>query len=119
MPASGFNITNAYEFFFVLSDSALKSNTTYTKNIISSSVNSNTTLKEHKAVMKQEISDYFIKKFTNISDIVLDCFMGTGTTGVSCVKLNRSFVGIEIDKKYYDIAEKRINAKAEENEKNK
>ena len=119
MPASGFNITNAYEFFFVLSDSALKSNTTYTKNIISSSVNSATTLKAHKAVMKQEISDYFIEKFTNVSDIVLDCFVGTGTTGVSCVKLNRNFIGIEIDKKYYDIAKRRINSKVEENEKNK
>lgn len=113
MPASGFNITNAYEFFFVLSDSALKSNTTYTKNIISSSVNSNTTLKEHKAVMKQEISDYFIEKFTNVSDIVLDCFMGTGTTGVSCVKLNRNFIGIEIDKKYYEIAKERIGIEDE------
>lgn len=113
MPASGFNITNAYEFFFVLSDSALKSNTTYTKNIISSSVNSATTLKEHKAVMKQEISDYFIEKFTNVSDIVLDCFMGTGTTGVSCVKLNRNFIGIEIDKKYYEIAKERIGIEDE------
>lgn len=113
MPASGLNITNAYEFFFVLSDSALKSNTTYTKNIISSSVNSATTLKEHKAVMKQEISDYFIEKFTNVSDIVLDCFMGTGTTGVSCVKLNRNFIGIEIDKKYYEIAKERIGIEDE------
>lgn len=116
MPASGFNITNAYEFFFVLSDSALKSNTTYTKNIISSSVNSNTTLKEHKAVMKQEISDYFIEKFTNVSDIVLDCFMGTGTTGVSCVKLNRSFVGIEINEEYYNTAKERIRECEEKND---
>lgn len=116
MPASGFNITNAYEFFFVLSDSALKSNTTYTKNIISSSVNSNTTLKGHKAVMKQEISDYFIEKFTNISDIVLDCFMGTGTTGVSCVKLNRSFVGIEINEEYYNTAKERIRECEEKND---
>lgn len=116
MPASGFNITNAYEFFFVLSDSALKSNTTYTKNIISSSVNSNTTLKEHKAVMKQEISDYFIEKFTNISDIVLDCFMGTGTTGVSCVKSNRDFIGVEINKEYYNTAKKRIRECEEKND---
>ena len=116
MPASGFNITNAYEFFFVLSDSALKSNTTYTKNIISSSVNSATTLKEHKAVMKQEISDYFIEKFTNVSDIVLDCFMGTGTTGVSCVKLNRNFIGVEINEEYYNTAKKRIRECEEKND---
>lgn len=108
MPASGYNITNSYEFFFVLSNTSLKSNTTYTKNIISSSVNSNTTLKKHKAVMKQEISDYFIEKFTNKGDIVFDCFMGTGTTGVSCKKNARDFIGIEIDKEYYEIAKKRI-----------
>lgn len=109
MPASGLNITNAYEFFIVLSNKPLKSNTTYTKNIISSSVNSDTTLKEHRAVMKQEISDYFITKFTFKNDIVLDPFMGTGTTGVSCIKYCRSFIGIEISKEYFDIAKNRIN----------
>ena len=108
MPASGFNITNAYEFFIVLSNKPLKSNTTYTKNIISSSVNSQTTMKEHKAVMKQEICDYFIEKFTKTGDIVLDPFMGIGTTGIACKKLNRNFIGYEIDEKYFNIAKERI-----------
>ena len=108
LPASGLNITNAYEFFIVLSDRALKSNTTYTKNIISSSVNSDTTLPEIKAVMKQEVSDYFIEKFTKENDVILDPFMGTGTTGVSCKKYNRSFIGIEICRRYFDIAKERI-----------
>lgn len=108
MPASGFNITNAYEFFIVLGDKSLKSNTTYTKNLIMSAVNSDTTLKEHKAVMKQDICDWFIEKFTNENDIVLDCFMGTGTTGVSCCKFNRNFIGIELNKNYLEIAKKRI-----------
>ena len=108
MPASGFNITNAYEFFIVLSDKPLKSNKTYTKNIISSSVNSKTALKEHRAVMKQEISDYFIDRFTSEGDLVLDPFMGTGTTGVSCVRLNRDFIGIEIKEEYFNIAKERV-----------
>lgn len=108
MPASGKNITNAYEMFIVLSNTPLKSNTTYTKNTITSSVNSDTTLKEHRAVMKQEISDYFIEKFTNENDIIVDPFMGTGTTGVSCKKYNRNFIGIEIDEEYYNIAKERI-----------
>lgn len=106
MPASGFNITNSYEMFIVFGKS-LKSNTTYTKNIISSSVNSNMP-KEHKAVMKQEVSDWFIEKFTKEGDVVLDCFMGLGTTAISCQKFNRDFIGIEIDKNYFSIAKERL-----------
>jgi len=40
--------------------------------------------------------------------VVLDPFMGSGTTGVACVKLGRSFIGIEIDEGYFDIAVSRI-----------
>ena len=108
MPASGNNITNAVEYFIVLGNNSLKSNTTYTKNHISTSVNPQMD-KIHKAVMKQEVSDWFIEKFTNENDLVLDPFMGLGTTGISCKKMNRDFIGIELDKNYYDIAEKRIN----------
>lgn len=39
---------------------------------------------------------------------VLDLFMGSGTTGVACKNLNRNFIGIELDKKYFDIAKRRI-----------
>jgi site-specific DNA-methyltransferase (adenine-specific) len=49
-----------------------------------------------------------VQLFTNHSDTVLDPFMGSGTTGVACVKLGRKFVGIEIDPKYFDIACRRI-----------
>lgn len=49
--------------------------------------------------------------------MVMDCFMGGGTTGVACIHTNRQFIGIELDKKYYDIAERRIrNAYSEINE---
>jgi site-specific DNA-methyltransferase (adenine-specific) len=107
MPASGYSITNAVEYFIVLGKESLKSNTTYTKNIITSSVNSKMP-KIHKAVMKQEIADYFIKKFTKEKDIILDPFMGIGTTGISCVSTNRDFIGIELIKEYYDISKHRI-----------
>jgi len=40
---------------------------------------------------------------------VLDCFMGVGTTGLACQNLNKNFIGIELDKDYYEIAKKRIN----------
>jgi site-specific DNA-methyltransferase (adenine-specific) len=49
-----------------------------------------------------------LKDFTNSDDLVFDPFMGSGTTGVACVKLGRKFIGIEISEKYFDIACKRI-----------
>jgi DNA modification methylase len=104
MPASGNSITNAIEYFIVFGKESLKSNSTYTKNILSSSVNSKMP-KNHKAVMKQDVSDHFIEKFTKEGETVLDCFMGTGTTGVSCKKFNRSFIGIEKNEDYYKTSE--------------
>lgn len=101
MPASGFNITNSVEYFIVLGDKSLKSNKTYTKNIITTSVN-NLMPKNHKAVMKHEVAEHFIKNFTQENDLILDPFMGIGTTGIICKKLNRNFIGIEIDQEYYN-----------------
>jgi len=54
------------------------------------------------------IPERFIKLYTNKDDVVLDIFMGSGTTGVACAQLGRKFIGIEIDEEYYKIAEKRI-----------
>ena len=51
---------------------------------------------------------YMIKTFTNEGDTVLDFAMGSGTTGVACKNLNRKFIGIELEKKYFDIAQNRI-----------
>jgi site-specific DNA-methyltransferase (adenine-specific) len=52
--------------------------------------------------------EYLIKTYTNEGETVLDFTMGSGTTGVACGNLNREFIGIELDKTYYVIAEKRI-----------
>ena len=108
LPASGNSITNAYEFVLVLGDTPLQSNDTYTKNHITTAVNSESITSIHKAVMKQEVADWFISKFTSKDDVVLDPFMGLGTTGIACKKFNRSFVGIEINETYYNIAKNRI-----------
>ena len=53
--------------------------------------------------------EYLIKTYTNENETVLDFTMGSGTTGVACKNLNRNFIGIELDKEYFKIAEKRIN----------
>ena len=52
-----------------------------------------------------------IKCFTNEGDTVLDFCMGSGTTGVACMNLNRNFIGIEKYKEYYDIANQRLSNK--------
>lgn len=52
--------------------------------------------------------EYLIKTYSNIGDTILDNCMGSGTTGVACKKLNRNFIGIEIDTEYYNIAKRRI-----------
>ena len=53
--------------------------------------------------------EYLIKTYTNEGELVLDFTMGSGTTGVACKNLNRNFIGIELDDKYFEIAKERIN----------
>ena len=53
--------------------------------------------------------EYLIKTYTNEHDLVLDNCMGSGTTAIACLNTNRNFIGFELDKKYYDIANKRIS----------
>ena len=56
-----------------------------------------------------ELLEYLVKTYTNENDTILDNTMGSGTTGVAAKNLNRNFIGIELDDKYFEIAEKRIN----------
>lgn len=51
---------------------------------------------------------WIIEQYTQAGDTILDPFMGSGTTGVACVKTGRNFVGIELDRQYFQVAEKRI-----------
>jgi site-specific DNA-methyltransferase (adenine-specific) len=55
------------------------------------------------------LMEYLIKTYTNENETVLDFTMGSGTTGVACVNTNRNFIGFELDKEYFEIANKRIN----------
>ena len=60
--------------------------------------------------------EYLIKTYTNEGDLVLDNCMGSGSTGVACVNLNRKFIGIEMDEKYFNIAKDRINKAMKDND---
>ena len=55
------------------------------------------------------LMEYLIKTYTNEGETVLDFAMGSGTTGVAAKNLNRSFIGIELDETYFNIAKERIN----------
>ena len=52
--------------------------------------------------------EYLIKTYTNEGETVLDNCMGSGSTGVACVNMNRNFIGIELDENYFKIAKERI-----------
>ena len=64
--------------------------------------------KIHPTQKPVALLEYLIKTYTNENDTVLDFTMGSGSTGVACKNLNRNFIGIEKDEKYFDIAKERI-----------
>lgn len=63
----------------------------------------------HPAPFPLQLARDHIKSWSNEGDTILDPFMGSGTTGVACVNLNREFIGIELDENYFKIAEDRIH----------
>ena len=69
--------------------------------------------KLHPTQKPLDLLEYLIKTYTNENDIVLDNCMGSGTTGEACINLGRNFIGIEKDKEYFEIAEKRLLKKGE------
>jgi site-specific DNA-methyltransferase (adenine-specific) len=54
------------------------------------------------------LMECMIKTYTNENDTVLDCCMGSGSTGIGCINTNRNFIGIELDTTYFEIAKNRI-----------
>ena len=62
------------------------------------------------------LCEYLIRTYTNEGDTVLDNCMGSGTTGVACVNINRNFIGIEIDECYFNIAKQRIDMFSTDNQ---
>lgn len=62
----------------------------------------------HPTIKPLNIIKTLIKNSSKEGDVVLDCFMGSGTTGVACYSLNRNFIGMELDSKYFEIAKSRI-----------
>jgi len=62
----------------------------------------------HQTQKPVELMEYLIKTYTNEGDVVLDFTMGSGSTGIACLNLNRYFIGIEKDPLIFDTAENRL-----------
>ena len=69
---------------------------------------SSNTKYKHPTQKPIELIEWLVKTYSNQGETVLDCYMGSGTTGAACVRNNRNFIGMELDKKYFEIAKHRI-----------
>ena len=65
--------------------------------------------KHHPTTKPLELMKWCISHLPDDTKLILDPFMGSGTTGVACAQMGRSFIGIELDEEYFDIACKRID----------
>lgn len=63
----------------------------------------------HPTIKPLDFTEKIIRNSTKEGAVVLDCFMGSGTTGVAAINTGRKFIGIELDKTYFEIAKQRIN----------
>lgn len=95
--------TNYGEFIKVQTEGNLK----YPKSILRfQKPHPSTTV--HPTQKPVELCEWLIRTYTNGGDVVLDNCMGSGTTGVASINLNRKFIGIELDETYFNIAKNRI-----------
>lgn len=76
-------------------------------------------LYEHPTIKPLEFVKQHILNSTNENDVVLDCFVDSGTTAVACKETNRNFIGFEIEKEYYDIANDRLKGITQKERKEK
>ncbi len=101
-------LTNAYEYFFVLAktpkiDYNIEG---HTLNIIHESVKG---YKGHSAVMPEAVAEKIISYFSKEGDMVLDPYCGSGTSGIVSSKLNRNFIGFEINENYVKLSKERLS----------
>jgi site-specific DNA-methyltransferase (adenine-specific) len=65
--------------------------------------------RQHPTQKPVSIMRWILEKYSQKGQSIIDPFMGSGTTGVACKELGRNFIGIEIEPKYFEIAQRRIN----------
>lgn len=79
--------------------------TNYPNEIIEFDIESNTIHETQKPIL---LLEYLIKTYSNENNLVLDNTMGSGSTGIGCINLNRQFIGIELEEKYFELAKSRL-----------
>lgn len=80
----------------------------YCRSLFTTSTVSGSERTEHPTQKSLDLMKQIISIHTNEGQTVLDPFMGSGTTGVASIELKRNFIGIELEKKYFEISERRI-----------
>ena len=80
--------------------------TNYPNEILEFDIESDTIHETQKPI---KLIEYLIKTYSNEGETVLDNAMGSGTTGIGCINTKRKFIGIELEKKYFDLSINRIN----------
>lgn len=109
-------IGNSYEMVIIFRGAKFKNlhiNSEHYSNVIVQNINADHQFSDiHRAVMSMPFADEIIREFTQNGDIVFDPFMGLATTGISCIRQGRQFVGCEIYEPYYKIACERMEREA-------
>ncbi len=90
-------------------DKGIENNgTRYPKSIISISRNFSAQQQVHPTQKPVPLLEWLIKTYSNQDDVIMDNCMGSGSTGVAAINLNRKFIGIEKDENYFNIAKKQL-----------
>jgi len=97
-----------YGKFEMTDDSRAGSTQKHPKSIISFQ-KPHPSIAQHRTEKSIEMLEWLVKTYTNEGDMVLDNTMGSGTTNLACIKLNRKSIGIEKEKQYYDVAVRRAS----------
>ena len=95
-----------YGAFNRVGTTTINDGTRYPRSVIKIPNSNNNSL--HPTQKPVALFEYLIRTYTNDSETVLDNCMGSGTTAIACINTNRNYIGFELDKNYYDIANKRI-----------
>lgn len=104
--------SNIYEF---RSEYSIQEYTNYPKHLLEfkNEVSSNKN-RLHPTQKPVALLEYLIKTYTNEGETVLDNCMGSGSTGIACINTKRKFIGIEMDRYYFNIAQNRIETRLKE-----
>lgn len=106
-------INNNYGNFKILQDTRQGETNKYPTSILTFK-KTHPSKANHATEKPVELLEYLIKMYSNENALVLDSCIGSGSTAIACINVNRNYIGFEIDKNYYEIAKERIKNKMKE-----